>query len=53
MTDPDLLAKRLAVIDTCVRELRELARADAIRTDVRDDLLEFGEVVRERIRQAR
>ena len=36
MTDPDLLAKRLAVIDTCVRELRELARPDAIRTDVRE-----------------
>lgn len=36
MTDPDLLAKRLATIDTCVRELRELARPDAIRTDVRE-----------------
>lgn len=36
MTDPDLLAKRLATIDTCVRELRELARTDAIRTDVRE-----------------
>ena len=36
MTDPDLLAKRLAVIDTCVRELRELARPDAIRADVRE-----------------
>ena len=36
MTDPDLLAKRLAVIDTCVRELRELARPAAIRVDVRE-----------------
>ena len=36
MTDPDLVAKRLAVIDTCVRELRELARPDAIRVDVRE-----------------
>ena len=36
MTDPDLLAKRLATIDTFIRELRELARTDAIRTDVRE-----------------
>ena len=36
MTDPDLLAKRLAAIDTCVRELRELARPYAIRADVRE-----------------
>lgn len=36
MTDPDLLAKRLAVIETCVRELRELARPEAIVTDVRE-----------------
>ena len=36
MTDPDLVAKRLATIDTCVRELRELARPDAIRVDVRE-----------------
>lgn len=36
MTDPDLLAKRLAMIDTCIRELRELARTHAIRTDVRE-----------------
>ncbi len=36
MTDPDLVAKRLATIHTCVRELRELARPDAIRTDVRE-----------------
>ena len=28
--------QRLAVIDTCVRELRELARTDAIRADVRE-----------------
>ena len=36
MTDPDLLAKRLSVIETCVRELRELARPEAIATDVRE-----------------
>ena len=36
MTDPELLAKRLAVIESCVRELRELARPEAIATDVRE-----------------
>ena len=33
MTDPELLAKRLSQIETCVRELRELARPEAIDTD--------------------
>ena len=33
MTDPDLVAKRLALIETCVRELRELSRPDAIPHD--------------------
>ena len=37
MTDPDLLAKRLAVIDTCVRDLRELARPAAIAADIREE----------------
>jgi len=36
VTDPELLAKRLSVIETCVRELRELARPEAIATDVRE-----------------
>jgi uncharacterized protein YutE (UPF0331/DUF86 family) len=36
MTDPELLAKRLAQIETCVRGVRELARPDAIGTDVRE-----------------
>lgn len=36
MTDPELLAKRLSVIETCVRELRDLARPEAIATDVRE-----------------
>ena len=36
MTDPELLAKRLSVVETCVRELRELARPEAIATDVRE-----------------
>lgn len=36
MTDPDLIAKKLALIETCVQELRPLARAEALRTDVRE-----------------
>ena len=36
MTDPDLVAKKLALIETCVRELRSMARAEAIRHDVRE-----------------
>lgn len=36
MTDPDLVAKKLAVIETCCRELRDLAHLDRIRTDVRE-----------------
>ena len=36
MTDPELLAKRLALIETCVRELSELARPERIGTDVRE-----------------
>lgn len=36
MTDPELVAKKLALIETCVRELRSLARPDAIRHDVRE-----------------
>lgn len=37
MTDPDLIAKRLAVIETCIRDLRELARPEAIGSDVREE----------------
>lgn len=37
MTDADLLAKKLAFIETCVRELRDLARLDAISQDVREE----------------
>ncbi len=36
MTDPDLVAKRLALIETCVREIRELARPERIADDVRE-----------------
>lgn len=37
MTDADLVAKRLAFIETCVRELRELARPDLIEQDLREE----------------
>lgn len=36
MTDAALIAKKLAVVATCCRELRELARIDRIRGDVRE-----------------
>ena len=36
MTDPDLIAKKLAQIETGVRELRTLARPDRIRQDIRE-----------------
>ncbi|HEV8320397.1 MAG TPA: DUF86 domain-containing protein [Myxococcota bacterium] len=36
MTDVDLLAKKLAFIETCLRELRTLARPEAIRADVKE-----------------
>jgi uncharacterized protein YutE (UPF0331/DUF86 family) len=37
VTDPELVAKKLALIETCVRELQSLARPDAIRADVREE----------------
>ncbi len=36
MTDPALVAKRLAIVETCVRELRELARPSAVSSDIRE-----------------
>jgi uncharacterized protein YutE (UPF0331/DUF86 family) len=36
MTDAPLVAKRLAFIETCVRELRTLARLDQLDVDVRE-----------------
>ena len=36
MTDPTLVAKKLALIETCVQQLRSLARPEALRTDVRE-----------------
>jgi uncharacterized protein YutE (UPF0331/DUF86 family) len=35
--DRDLVAKKLAFIETCVRELRELSRTEALRTDVKEE----------------
>jgi uncharacterized protein YutE (UPF0331/DUF86 family) len=36
MTDPALVAKKLAFIETCVHELRSLARPDRIADDLRE-----------------
>lgn len=36
MTDRDLLLKRLAFIETCLAELRRLARPDRLETDVKE-----------------
>ena len=36
MNDPDLIAKKLAFIETCVRELRDLARPGEVDRDVRE-----------------
>lgn len=37
MTDAALVAKKLALIETYVRELRTLARPDALRRDIREE----------------
>jgi uncharacterized protein YutE (UPF0331/DUF86 family) len=36
VTDPDLIAQKLAFIETCVQELRTLARPAEMRHDVRE-----------------
>ena len=36
MIDTDLVAKKLALIETCVRQLQTLAKPEAIRTDIRE-----------------
>jgi uncharacterized protein YutE (UPF0331/DUF86 family) len=36
VTDQDLVAKKLAFIETCLRELRQQARPDRLSTDVRE-----------------
>jgi uncharacterized protein YutE (UPF0331/DUF86 family) len=37
MTDPELVAKKLAFIETCVAELRRLANPEIIETDIREE----------------
>lgn len=37
MTDPELIAKKLAVIETCVHQLRTMARAELLKADVREE----------------
>jgi uncharacterized protein YutE (UPF0331/DUF86 family) len=37
MTDPDLVAKKLAFIETCVGDLRTLARPERIAHDLREE----------------
>ena len=36
MTDAELIAKKIAFIETCVRELRELAQPELIDSDIRE-----------------
>lgn len=37
MTDPDLIAKKLAFVETCVADLRRLAKPELIETDIREE----------------
>jgi uncharacterized protein YutE (UPF0331/DUF86 family) len=37
MTDADLIRKKLAFIETCVRELRTLGRPERLRSDVKEE----------------
>jgi len=37
MTDPELLAKKLAFIETCVSEIRRLSKPERIDTDLREE----------------
>jgi uncharacterized protein YutE (UPF0331/DUF86 family) len=36
VTDPDLVAKKLALVETCVADLHRLARPEALSTDLRE-----------------
>jgi hypothetical protein len=51
VTDPDLVAEKLAVIETSVRELRTLARPEEVARDVKEqrDLLAFVRTIRARL----
>lgn len=37
MTDADLIEKKLAFIETCVRELRQLSQPERIASDIREE----------------
>ena len=37
MTDPDLVAKKLALIETCVQQLRSLGQPSLIASDIREE----------------
>ena len=37
MTDADLVVKKLAFIETCLRELRDLAKPERIERDLREE----------------
>jgi hypothetical protein len=37
LTDPDLIAKKLAQVETCIAELRALARLDELARDVKEE----------------
>lgn len=37
MTDPELIAKKQAHIESCVQQLRSMARPEAIESDVREE----------------
>jgi len=37
VTDRELIAKKLALIETCIQQLRQLARPAAIATDIREE----------------
>jgi uncharacterized protein YutE (UPF0331/DUF86 family) len=37
VTDPDLIAKKLAFVETCVADLRRLAKPELIETDIREE----------------
>jgi hypothetical protein len=41
MTDADLLAKKLAFVESCVADLRRLAVAEDIASDVKERRLAF------------
>jgi uncharacterized protein YutE (UPF0331/DUF86 family) len=36
VTDPDLIAKKLAFVETCLQQLRTIARPEALASDVRE-----------------